>query len=167
MNEPEATRRVGMAADHRGYDLKNYLADQLRKAAFAVLERGRSFMQENAQPFEVALAATRSENLFTTHTAVGFDRFTPAIIAHYLGGYLEKLGISLHELLPLGRENSNDGRKVSQHCGRERKGSEAFFHHRHHLVHRFLDFVDLGLTSLMRSCSALDSFSFRLACSRG
>jgi len=39
-------------------------------AAFAVLERARSFMQENAQPFDVALAATRAGNLFTTHTAV-------------------------------------------------------------------------------------------------
>src|SRR6202521_3886894 len=38
-------------------------------AAFAVLERARSFMQETAQPFEVALAATRVGNLFTTHTA--------------------------------------------------------------------------------------------------
>jgi len=57
-------------------------------AAFAVLERARSFMQENAQPFEVALAATRAGNLFTTHTAVaaGFDRFIPALIEQYLGG---------------------------------------------------------------------------------
>jgi starch phosphorylase len=80
-------------------------------AAFAVLERARSFMQENAQPFEVALAATRAGNLFTTHTAVaaGFDRFTPALIEQYLGGYAEKkLGISLHDLLALGRENPND-----------------------------------------------------------
>ena len=47
-------------------------------AAFAVLERARSFMQENALPFEEALAVTRAGNLFTTHTAVaaGFDRFT-------------------------------------------------------------------------------------------
>ena len=46
-------------------------------AAFAVLERARSFMQETGHPFEVALAATRAGNLFTTHTAVaaGFDRF--------------------------------------------------------------------------------------------
>jgi len=75
-------------------------------AAFAVLERARSFMQENAQPFEVALAATRAGNLFTTHTAVaaGFDRFTPALIEQYLGGYAEqKLGIKLHDLLALGR----------------------------------------------------------------
>ncbi len=80
-------------------------------AAFAVLERARSFMQENAQPFEVALAATRAGNLFTTHTAVaaGFDRFAPALIEQYLGGYAEKkLGISLHDLLALGRENPND-----------------------------------------------------------
>jgi len=80
-------------------------------AAFAVLERARSFMQENAQPFEVALATTRAGNLFTTHTAVaaGFDRFTPALIEQYLGGYAEKkLGISLHDLLALGRQNPND-----------------------------------------------------------
>jgi len=80
-------------------------------AAFAVLERARSFMQEIKQPFEVALAATRAGNLFTTHTAVaaGFDRFTPALIEQYLGHYAtDKLGISLHDLLALGRENPND-----------------------------------------------------------
>ena len=80
-------------------------------AAFAVLERARSFMQEAAKPFEVALAATRAGNLFTTHTAVaaGFDRFFPALIEQYLGGYAEKkLGISLHDLLALGRQNPDD-----------------------------------------------------------
>jgi starch phosphorylase len=80
-------------------------------AAFAVLERARSFMEANALPFEVALAATRAGNLFTTHTAVaaGFDRFTPALIEQYLGHYAtDKLGISLHDLLALGRQNPND-----------------------------------------------------------
>jgi starch phosphorylase len=80
-------------------------------AAFAVLERARSFMQESAQPFEVALAITRAGNLFTTHTAVaaGFDRFNPALIEQYLGGYAEqKLDITLHDLLALGRQNPND-----------------------------------------------------------
>lgn len=80
-------------------------------AAFAVLERARTFMQAGGQSFDVALAATRSGNLFTTHTAVtaGFDRFTPALIEHYLGGYAEQeLGISLRELLALGRKNPND-----------------------------------------------------------
>ena len=80
-------------------------------AAFAVLERARSFMQESAQPFEVALAVTRAGNLFTTHTAVpaGFDRFAPALIEQYLGGYAEqKLDLTLHDLLALGRSNPND-----------------------------------------------------------
>jgi starch phosphorylase len=80
-------------------------------AAFAVLERARSFMQETGQPFEVALTVTRAGNLFTTHTAVaaGFDRFAPALIEQYLGGYAEKkLGITLHDLLALGRQNPND-----------------------------------------------------------
>jgi starch phosphorylase len=80
-------------------------------AAFAVLERALGFMQENAQPFEVALAATRAGNLFTTHTAVaaGFDRFTPTLIEQYLGRYAqEKLGISIQDLLALGRQNPDD-----------------------------------------------------------
>jgi len=80
-------------------------------AAFAVLERARGFMEETGQPFEVALAATRAGNLFTTHTAVaaGFDRFAPALIEQYGGRYAkEKLGISLHDLLAMGRLNPND-----------------------------------------------------------
>jgi starch phosphorylase len=80
-------------------------------AAFATLERARNFMEENEQPFEVALAATRAGNLFTTHTAVaaGFDRFDPALIEQYLGKYATtKLGISLHDLLALGRENPDN-----------------------------------------------------------
>ena len=80
-------------------------------AAFAVLERAADFMQASGQPFEVALAITRAGNLFTTHTAVaaGFDRFDPALIEQYLSGYAEqKLGISRHDLLALGRQNSND-----------------------------------------------------------
>jgi glycogen phosphorylase len=80
-------------------------------AAFAVLERARTFMEETGQPFEVALSATRSGNLFTTHTpvAAGFDRFTPAFIEQYLGGYAEqKLGISLNDLLALGRQEPSD-----------------------------------------------------------
>jgi starch phosphorylase len=80
-------------------------------AAFAVLERARDFMKETGQPFDAALAVTRAGNLFTTHTAVaaGFDRFAPALIEQYLGGYAErKLGIAIHELLALGRRNPAD-----------------------------------------------------------
>jgi starch phosphorylase len=80
-------------------------------AAFAVLERAHNFMEETGQPFEVALAATRAGNLFTTHTAVaaGFDRFSPALIEQYLGRHAEqKLGITLQDLLALGRQNPSD-----------------------------------------------------------
>ena len=80
-------------------------------AAFALLERARSFMQETGHPFAVALAATRAGNLFTTHTAVaaGFDRFPPALMAQYFGRYAEEaLGLSLRELLALGREDPED-----------------------------------------------------------
>ena len=80
-------------------------------AAFAVLERARNFMEDMAQPFDVALAITRAGNLFTTHTAVsaGFDRFAPDLIEQYLGGYArEKLGLSAQRLLALGRQNPND-----------------------------------------------------------
>jgi starch phosphorylase len=68
-------------------------------------------MEESGQPFEVALAVTRTGNLFTTHTAVaaGFDRFNPHLIEQYLARYAqERLGISVHDLLALGRQNRND-----------------------------------------------------------
>lgn len=80
-------------------------------AAFAVLERAKSFMKLTGQPFDVALAATRAGNLFTTHTAVpaGFDRFSPSLIDQYLGKYAQtKLGITIEELLALGRQNPHD-----------------------------------------------------------
>ncbi len=80
-------------------------------AAFAILERAYCYMNETGQPFEVALAATRTGNLFTTHTAVaaGFDCFSPAFIDLYLGEYAEKkLGISRHKLLSLGRKDPDN-----------------------------------------------------------
>jgi starch phosphorylase len=80
-------------------------------AAFAILERARTFMEDTGQTFEVALAVTRAGNLFTTHTAVaaGFDSFSPSLVAQYLKGYAEeKLGIGLPELLALGRRDPAD-----------------------------------------------------------
>ena len=80
-------------------------------AAFAVLERARSFATDKGVAFSVALAATRAGNLFTTHTAVpaGFDRFAPALAERYLGRYTEDdLGIPLHDLMALGRQNTDD-----------------------------------------------------------
>lgn len=74
-------------------------------AALAVLERARSFMEDHGVDFDTALAATRAGNVFTTHTPVeaGFDRFPAQLIAEYLGEYANKLGLSLDQLLALGR----------------------------------------------------------------
>src|SRR6202161_1488240 len=80
-------------------------------AAFAVLERALSFMEEKSQPFDVALAATRAGNLFTTHTpvAAGFDRFSPALMNLYLKWYAtDRLHISFDGLMALGRANPHD-----------------------------------------------------------
>ncbi len=80
-------------------------------AAFAVLDRARTFMESTGQSFQVALATTRAGNLFTTHTAVpaGFDRFPPALIEQYLGDYAKhRLDIGIHDLLALGRQNPED-----------------------------------------------------------
>jgi glycogen phosphorylase len=76
-------------------------------AAFAILERARTVMIETGATFSVALAATRAGNLFTTHTPVdaGFDRFSPGLAGQYLGAYAEALGLSLDDLLALGRQD--------------------------------------------------------------
>jgi starch phosphorylase len=97
-------------------------------AAFALLERARSFMTETGQPFAVALAATRAGNLFTTHTAVaaGFDLFPPVLMEHYLGRYAkDDLGISLRELLALGRQNHDDANEPFNMAYLAMRGSGA------------------------------------------
>ena len=74
-------------------------------AALAVLERARCHMQDHGIGFQEALTATRAGNLFTTHTPVeaGFDRFPPSLVSEYLGEYANELGITIDELLALGR----------------------------------------------------------------
>ena len=68
-------------------------------------------MEETKQPFDVAFAATRSGNLFTTHTPVeaGFDRFSPALMDRHVRRYAEeRLGIPFSQLMALGRLNPDD-----------------------------------------------------------
>jgi starch phosphorylase len=79
-------------------------------AALAVVERARTFMLNHHQPFEVALAATRPGNIFTTHTpvAAGFDRFSQEFIGRYLVDYADRIGIGLPGLMGLGRQNPAD-----------------------------------------------------------
>jgi starch phosphorylase len=80
-------------------------------AAFAVLERARSYMDDTGQPFEVALAVTRAGNLFTTHTPVeaGFDRFSEDMMRPFFSWYArERIQIPFQDLMALGRRNPSD-----------------------------------------------------------
>ena len=78
-------------------------------AAFAVLERARSFMLDHELPFDEALATTRAGNIFTTHTAVdaGFDRFSPELMEKYFRHYaVNRLHIPFEDFLAMGRSGN-------------------------------------------------------------
>ena len=82
-------------------------------AALAILERARQFMRTSQVDFWEALRATRAGNVFTTHTpvAAGFDTFDTPLIQRYLPyfqRYVSELGVSLEEILALGREDPAD-----------------------------------------------------------
>lgn len=82
-------------------------------AALAVLERALNFKTRNSASFHEALMATRAGNIFTTHTPIeaGFDRYSPALLRKYFSyihPYLERLEISIEELLALGRKDPKD-----------------------------------------------------------
>ncbi len=78
-------------------------------AAFAVLERAASFAKENNTSFITALTCTRAGNVFTTHTPVdaAFDRFPVELFLHYSHSYAENIGLQSHDLLKLGRSESD------------------------------------------------------------
>jgi starch phosphorylase len=79
-------------------------------AALAVIERARNFMVNNHQPFEIAMAATRPGNIFTTHTPVeaGFDRFSSDLVGRYLLDYADQTGLGLEGFMSMGRQDPLD-----------------------------------------------------------
>jgi len=82
-------------------------------AAFVILERARHCMEQTGCSFQQAFWTTRAGNLFTTHTpvAAGFDTFPPRFIDQYFPmfhDFLTRTGLSLQELLALGRKNPSD-----------------------------------------------------------
>ena len=97
-------------------------------AAFAVLERAASYMEETGHPFSIALAVTRAGNLFTTHTPVsaGFDRFAADLIQTHFAQYAAaRLKISFEELMALGRLNGGDGQEPFNMAYLALRGSAA------------------------------------------
>ena len=97
-------------------------------AAFAVLERARTLMQDSGLSFAVAMAITRAGNVFTTHTpvAAGFDRFSPELIKRYLSAYArDELGVDIEEVLALGRANAADAQEPFNMAYLAVRGSRA------------------------------------------
>lgn len=79
-------------------------------AAFATLERIRSYAMRHKTTFWQALWATRAGNIFTTHTpvAAGFDCYTIELLRRYAGTYHLEMGVSGDDIIGLGRANPQD-----------------------------------------------------------
>ncbi|MEW6348759.1 MAG: alpha-glucan family phosphorylase [Thermodesulfobacteriota bacterium] len=79
-------------------------------AAFAALERIRLTMKAYRVPFDVAMEAVAASTVFTTHTPVpaGIDLFQHDLVDRYFRNYTQGLGITVKDLLDLGREDPND-----------------------------------------------------------
>ncbi len=73
-------------------------------AAFLTLELIREKMAAG-KSFQDALALTRAECIFTTHTPVeaGHDRFTPALMDYAMHRFREQLQVPFAEIMKLGR----------------------------------------------------------------
>ncbi len=80
-------------------------------SAFATLEACRERMKDDGQSFDAALRDVAQHTVFTTHTPVpaGHDRFDKNLIEEHLGPLRDDLGISLDQLMGIGRvEPQND-----------------------------------------------------------
>jgi starch phosphorylase len=79
-------------------------------SAFAVLEAIRARMEGEGLTFEQAAPLVYREVVFTTHTPVpaGHDRFSAGLVEEHLGPLRDRLGLSLDQLMQIGREKTND-----------------------------------------------------------
>jgi starch phosphorylase len=79
-------------------------------AAFLVFEKTRALMQKHDLSFEEARDLVSACAVFTTHTPVpaGIDLFSPEMIASYFKKMAGDLGISIGDLISLGRQNPGD-----------------------------------------------------------
>jgi starch phosphorylase len=80
-------------------------------AAFVVLARAYSFMQENGCSLREALWATRAGNVFTVHTpgTGGFDRFDSDLVRKYAKYYADLIGHPHDDLISMGKEIGEEG----------------------------------------------------------
>ncbi|MGH9559663.1 MAG: alpha-glucan family phosphorylase, partial [Bryobacteraceae bacterium] len=82
-------------------------------SAFLALDRIRVLMMEQQLSFEEALDASRTNNIFTTHTSVpaGIDLFDSGLMREYFEDYCREAGMAFHQLLSLGRRNPDDSQE--------------------------------------------------------
>ena len=82
-------------------------------SAFLALERVRLLIEEDKLSFEEALEASRTNNIFTTHTPVpaGIDLFDPGLMYEYFHDYCRESGIPFESLLALGRVNPSNAQE--------------------------------------------------------
>ena len=83
-------------------------------AAFQILERARELVAEG-KTFEEAIAETRVNNVFTTHTPVsaGNDEFPLWMVDKYLSSYWTELNLSRDEFVDLARNQQSWGETFS------------------------------------------------------
>jgi starch phosphorylase len=79
-------------------------------SAFLAIERIRLLIQKQKLSFQEAFDASRSNNVFTTHTSVpaGIDLFDPGMMYDYFGEYCREAGIPFDQFLTLGRKDGFD-----------------------------------------------------------
>jgi starch phosphorylase len=79
-------------------------------SSFLAIERIRLLMESEKLSFEEALDATRTNNVFTTHTSVpaGMDIFDTGIMHEYFGEYCSESGMPFDQLYTLGRRDRFD-----------------------------------------------------------
>ena len=79
-------------------------------SAFMVLQRIKDVMRDEGLSFKESVEAVKAASFFTTHTPVpaGNDSFDPTLIQRYFSKYCNDVGISMEQLLSLGREVPND-----------------------------------------------------------
>jgi starch phosphorylase len=82
-------------------------------SAFLAIERIRRLMADQQMSFDEALEASRTNNVFTTHTSVpaGIDLFNSGIMYEYFQDYCRDSGITFDQLLSLGRSNPGDAQE--------------------------------------------------------
>ncbi len=96
------------ALDKLGYNRCIYHMNE-GHSAFLPLERIRDLMSEGLS-FDEARNVATSSTVFTTHTPVpaGNERFSPELMKTYFRDYIKNLGISMDQLLGMGREDPDN-----------------------------------------------------------